>query len=193
MIYAGGWPYNPDKDEIEDPGWSEDGAKKGAALPRFAMMDQWGDTVDIYDFANQGKPILFDISTMWCPPCNDLAAWLDYDPEVNLGETYEPIREAVENGDIYWITALSEDKQYNPPDLEDLEKWYGWYPTEEILILADNEPNESGYTNLMLWADLMYFPSVMFINEDMVVEKYKFDNWTKALDEALEYLEESSD
>ena len=30
----------------------------------------------LYDFANQGKMILIELSAAWCSPCNDLAKWI---------------------------------------------------------------------------------------------------------------------
>ena len=30
----------------------------------------------LYDFANQGKLTLIELSAAWCGPCNDVAGWL---------------------------------------------------------------------------------------------------------------------
>ena len=103
--YQGGWPVNNNSDKISDPGFDLPcpGAtgcecttnadcennncqshpkgnycvpKKGDILPRFEAIDQFGESVDLYDFANQGKMILIELSAAWCAPCNDLANWL---------------------------------------------------------------------------------------------------------------------
>ena len=42
VIYVGGWPYNRDKDQIQDPGWAST-AEIGARLPHYTAVDQYGD------------------------------------------------------------------------------------------------------------------------------------------------------
>jgi len=61
MIYTGGWPYYANKDSITDPGLSSS-PDSGATFPRLQLTDQFGETVDIYDYAYQGKPIIVDLS-----------------------------------------------------------------------------------------------------------------------------------
>lgn len=65
LIYTGGWPYNAEKDAVDDPGW--DGkAREGKQFPRFVGVDQYGEEVDIYDYAMQeGKPVVIDLSAEW--------------------------------------------------------------------------------------------------------------------------------
>lgn len=63
-IYTGYWPYNPDKDSVEDPGW-DTRAAEGNAFPHFIGVDQYGEEVDIYDYAMQGRPVVIDLSAEW--------------------------------------------------------------------------------------------------------------------------------
>ena len=49
---------------------------KGAKVPRFIGVDQFGDYFDLYDLANQGYLILIEISAMWTSPSHLLSAWL---------------------------------------------------------------------------------------------------------------------
>ena len=103
-VYLGSWPYNPDKDLISDPGFGTCPAANGckcdtedmcpensectqlnvgmycvpkieSRVPRFKGVDQFGDEFDLYDLANQGKPILIEISTPWPQACKDFSAW----------------------------------------------------------------------------------------------------------------------
>ena len=84
---------------------------EGAPCMRSEMLDQFGDQVDLYDFAGQGKYIAIDISAMWCPPCKDLAdAIAKGDSSAGWGK----IPDLVHNGDIYWITIL-ENNDYELP------------------------------------------------------------------------------
>ena len=120
-IYHGNWPYNPDKDQIESPGWEKclDGEcigfgscnpadkdddasdwqdptgcslKNGLKLPRWTAKDQYGDLVDIYDFIGTGKPIVLDVATPYCKPCKALAAYFATgDPNHTTVHSPEPL------------------------------------------------------------------------------------------------------
>ena len=51
-------------------------------------MDQWGDMVDPYDFAGQGKYVVVHIAAIWNPPCNDLASAIaSGNPNAGWGRT----------------------------------------------------------------------------------------------------------
>ena len=52
--------------------------KVGDTFAHFYGVDQYGEMVDIYDFANQGKYILIEMGAVWCSPCNLLANWFSY-------------------------------------------------------------------------------------------------------------------
>lgn len=87
-IYKAGWPFYPRKDDIANPGWTG-GHGIGNVLPRFdnpdgsfGWVDQFGDTVDIYDFAYTGKPIILDLSEYRCYYCHELAKMLAGKPSV---------------------------------------------------------------------------------------------------------------
>ena len=71
-IYEGNWPYNPRKSQMTDPGW-EGTPAVGTALPRFRALDQYGEEVDLYDFALQGRRIALEVGTRHCSPCKGLA------------------------------------------------------------------------------------------------------------------------
>lgn len=138
-IYIGWWPYNRLKGQIEDPGWAEP-ATRGGRLPRFAWIDQHGDLVDIYDFLDDDKPVVIDVSAMWCPWCHDLAAWLDDQPsafdENPAFADYEPVREAVRDGRIHWVTVLVADDYAVAPTEGTLAAWSEAYPNPEVALLA---------------------------------------------------------
>jgi thiol-disulfide isomerase/thioredoxin len=143
VIYTGGWPYNMDKESIEDPGW-ESSFEEGATLPRFVGVDQFGQEVDVYDLAGQGVPIAIDMSTEWCAPCNALSAWLDGETDALEGydwwdEDYQQIPALVAEGDILWLTILYEDSDHNDADAALAARWYEAYPHPSIPVLVDSE------------------------------------------------------
>ena len=49
--------------------------EKGDVFPNFRLIDQFGNPVELYDFANQGQWVIVEMAAAWCPGCNDLAAW----------------------------------------------------------------------------------------------------------------------
>src|SRR5439155_6949053 len=49
-IYQGGWPFQRDKDQVVDPGFATKPVL-GAIVPRLVAHDQFGELVDLYDFA----------------------------------------------------------------------------------------------------------------------------------------------
>jgi hypothetical protein len=164
VIYAGGWPYNPDKDAIEDPGWDSEAAE-GRVLPRYLALDQYGDEVDLYDFAGHDRQIVLDIGTWFCEPCKVLAAWLadgDLSELEELGwwnEDFEPLREEVQSGDLYWITVLWSGGV--PVTAQDVTEWHNTWPNHHIPVLADAE------LDLQSYLQVQAMPNISVVDSDM--------------------------
>ena len=120
VIYVGGWPYNMDKDSLEDPGWETD-SEVGAMLPDYTAVDQHGDMVDFYDYAGRGVPIVLDMGTIWCEPCKSMSAYLsDGDLEhveqwAWWKEDYEGLYELVRDGELSWVTVLFSTSESSGP------------------------------------------------------------------------------
>lgn len=174
VIYVGGWPYNPTKDDLADPGWEGAAAEKDAMVPRVVYLDQHGDMVDIYDFAQQGKPIVFDISATWCPPCNGMADWISgQGDDYGFGNSWPNVPAAVANGDVYWITVLGQKDNGDLPTQKTLEKWAEAYPDEHVPVLADDGEFQDMYVSA--------WPTLFIVDENMVITKDSFDDYTKVL------------
>lgn len=161
--YTGGWPFQPDatKDDV---------AKQGEAVPdvdgrfkRFTLVDQFGDRVDLYDFAQQGKSIIIDISAEWCGPCNEMAAWMDGENDTYNDILGTNVRKAVNQGDMIWITVLGEDSDANPAPPATAKRWYREYKNEHIPVLADTR-----YA-VTEWSELGFWPYLFVLDEDMMI------------------------
>jgi hypothetical protein len=180
VIYAGGWPYQRDKDQIEDPGF-EGEATVGGVMPRLVGFDQFGDEVDVYDFALHGRPIVVDLSAIWCEACKDLARWLAGEPStLDASPEYAPIVAKVRAGEIHWITVIFEDALGNAAGPEHAVAWAETFPHPDVAVLADDD---------RALADFLYpgsFPNLQLLDEDMTFRVYDRFDYRPALDALLD-------
>lgn len=157
-IYAGGWPYQPDKDNWEDPGLFGSLAV-GETLGGFSGTDQHGETVDLYDLFGHGKPVVVDLSAQWCVPCRDIAGWLE-------GESYETFagldaaRDAVDQGELLWVTVLVQDNNLSPATSQTVSEWHTEFPHPEVPVLADPQGSLHGHFGGPL------FPALFLVDSD---------------------------
>lgn len=177
VIYVGGWPYNPDKEELSDPGWGGE-AKVGATLPRFAWRDQFGDRVDVWDLALQGRPVVIDLSGMWCGWCQEMAAWLNHQPSTfdAYAETTPWVSEVpalVDAGAVQWVTVLDADPQGTSVNVDDLADWYAAYPNPAVPVLGDVR------MELAAWTGTDAYPTLLLLDERLEVLAFDPDApWT---------------
>ncbi len=177
VIYEGGWPYNMDKDAIVDPGWDSEPAD-GTTLPEFIAVDQYGDQVSLYDFAGRGRPVILDVGTKWCSPCQAIAAYLSTGDTTQLmeeydqywwEEEYEGLFELVQSGEISWVTILFSTSETSGPATEaDAAEWHEAYENPMVPVLADTD------LTLHDFLDIQSFPAISVVDEGMVFEV--FDN-----------------
>ncbi len=178
--YTGGWPFNANKDDLGSPDWASV-ASVGAQVPRFVGVDQYGDSVDLYDFAGHGVPIVIDMGTIYCSPCQALASYLSdgdmspliwkVDEETGEGEyfpwwkpEYEGLRQMVIDGEIYWITVLFNESASGPSDQEECASWHEQFPNDHIPVLADAD------LELKTWFGIESYPTLNLVSTDMVLE-----------------------
>jgi hypothetical protein len=178
--YEGGWPVNPEKDDIVEP---EDGdrAVEGNQVPRFILQDQFGEMVDIYDFAGQGVPVAIDLSGVWCYWCNELAQLLEGNDRSDLwGSGWDEIGEVIANGDVYWITILDADANYDTIELDEVQDWADKYENEYIPVLADPDMEVAD------WLSPRGYPTVLLVDENMTITVLNKGDYTEALDAIME-------
>lgn len=149
-IYKGRWPYYADKDSISGGGMNNT-VEVGKRFGRAKAKDQFGDTVDLFDFYNSDKPVVVDISAEWCGPCNSLAAWLDGEPDAYYDQFWAGAPDAIKNGDIYWVTVIGQDIYGQPADKATATRWYDAYPSKQIPVLADDDSSIVDHAGLQWW------------------------------------------
>ncbi len=160
--YDGGWPLQVPsiKDEIE--GMRQEGARAevGNRFLRVTLVDQFGEMVDLYDFAGHGKNVVIDLSAGWCPPCRDLASYLDgEDIGLDAGA-----RDAVNAGDVYWVTFIGEDESGGPAGQRAAKSWARDFPHPKIAVLGDKEAITVDYA-VEAW------PTLLLLNENMKIKR----------------------
>lgn len=176
-IYRGNWPYYRHKDDLTGGG-RQGVAQVGERFGRFKLVDQFGEKVDLFDFYNEErKMILIDQSATWCPPCNATAAYMD--GEENGYTHLRPLRDAVERGDLYWITVLIQDGNGAPAQPETVREWYDRYKTREIPVLADGDYDVASYM------PAPGIPAFALLNPDLTVAAFDPADGFVGLDAAI--------
>lgn len=158
VIYKGGWPYVANKDALKEIGVDGDVAKLNKQFARFVMKDQFRDEVDLYDFYNlEGKPVLFDVSAQWCPPCQLLAEFFEGNddflgvPAAEVEPAFFELRTAIENGDAYWITIMGQQNNGDNAVQKTAIEWYDDFPADSIPVLVDPDYSAVEYVQLEAW------------------------------------------
>jgi peroxiredoxin len=81
----------------------------GQVVPDVRMPDQFGEEVSLWQFS--GQVLLFDVSTMWCAPCQELAQGTQASIEYYADDPFT------------YLTILQENVESQPPEHEDLIRW----------------------------------------------------------------------
>ena len=152
------WPSQTPPAETVEQGFSS-----GEVPPDFRGTDQHGDEVSLWQF--YGMLVVVDISTMWCAPCQELAA--------DVEETYHHYLE----DEVMYLTVLPENLQSEPPTIDDLNQWADAFGISAP-VLGDAE----GWSyNLVPQGSTEGFPNIMLLDRDLSV----LDNELEASDAAI--------
>ncbi len=176
LIYDGGWPYNPGKDAMADPGW--DGkARVGKAMPRFAWVDQNEQEVDIYDFAGQGKPVVIDVSGVWCYKCNELASLIEGEASELSGYGWDNLGSVIDTGKVLYITVLDAGNGSAATEIDQkaVNKWVKAYPNPNIAVLQDVDQE------LIAWLKGAGYPTLFMLDENLEITVYDKADYTAVL------------
>ena len=147
----------------------------GRQVCDFSMIDENGDEVWLYDL--MGKPVILDLSAMWCGPCQRAA------------EEVQEVQDA--HSELTYLTILIENLQSNPPAWSDLQVW-------ENELGIDSAPTWGGSrelissdpTEIESQLFLSGWPTFYFLDSELRVVGYQrgFDSdiiegWAESLTE----------
>lgn len=90
-----------------------------------------------------GKPIVFDMSALWCGPCHDMAAYMAGQGG-NYPNVMPYIKTWVDEGAIEWVTIMAQDSSGQPSTPANVGSWEDMYPNENIIVITGT-PEIEGY------------------------------------------------
>ena len=157
----------------------------GSIFPEFVAEDQFGEMVNIYDFANNGKYILIELGTVWCSPCNTLASLISYgDNDIKSKgfwkSEYDLIIDMIKQEEVYFITVLYEDEFRDNATSYTAYEWYDNYPEDNILVLADE------FKILHSLIKPTGIPTIILVNENMEIVQASTRGFNGAFDKLLD-------
>lgn len=175
---------SPERPECENEGnvWSHadpaptgleaQGFEEGERPPDFCQLDQNGDKVSLYQF--YGSPVIVDVSTGWCAPCQQLAH--------GIGQTQ---REYEDFGLVY-MSVFPQDFVSAPPTPEFADVWEKEFmvrqdldelPLDDIApVIADVDLwsfgiTETQFPRLLLLDEELRVVSVLPTNDDAIQDE----------------------
>tara|TARA_A100001011_G_scaffold400411_1_gene514748 strand:- start:2056 stop:2571 length:516 start_codon:yes stop_codon:yes gene_type:complete len=143
----------------------------------FSAINEFSQETNLYDFYS--RPIVLDLSAMWCPPCQAAAAEVE-----ELAKLYE-------DEDLIYLTVLIENKQGLPPTEEDIKWWLEeWGIIEQPVLgsnrgLIDNNDAEKGWL-------LQGWPTFYFIDEEMKIQGYMNGYSRNGVIDGINFITEKS-
>lgn len=137
------WPAAESVPPLEGEGFAE-----GEVVEHELLPDQNGDTVDLWQF--YGIVWVLDVSTIWCSPCQAMAAGLQA-----TADKYK------DDGFVY-LTVLSENLDGDVPVQEELVGW-----SESFSIL--DQPITSDTTGFSVPITNGQYPALLVIDRDLTV------------------------
>jgi thiol-disulfide isomerase/thioredoxin len=111
---------------VPPEGLQPEGFDVGEVVPDLRLPDQHGDVVSLWQF--YGDLIVLDVSTIWCGPCQELAAGTEATAQAHAAEG------------LAYITVLQQDLEGDPPDAADLNLWVTEFGITAPVLGDDQDP-----------------------------------------------------
>lgn len=163
VIYVGGWPYYFEKEELNGGSYLRPIAV-GSRFARIDLPDQNDDRLDLFDFYNDTKPVVIDLSAQWASTCQDLSSWLvGRDDPAGHAAIWPAGPAVVARGDVYWITVIGENDGFLPATQRTARQWADAWPSDRVVVVAENDYDTYEYC----LADTL--PALVLLEPDLKV------------------------
>ena len=121
--YAGGWEVGCCQDDIVPSPWEPDAIEPGLVLPDWTFIDQYGESVRLYDFCHEA--IYFEYVAMWCTSCQAHAPVV-----AGLFDTY------ADRG-LMTLTFMSESWSGGAPSQSDVTEWANTFGHDGLVVYSE--------------------------------------------------------
>jgi len=147
-------PGNDVVQNLYDPAvnWKTCGSNVESHACNIISFDHDGNAFDLYQ--HYGSLIVLDFSAMWCGPCNSAAA-----------EAQE-VQNLYANDDLIYITVLVENRDREPPTLDDIQEWATDYSNTTAPVVAGERAmlqSSGGDWEVTGW------PTFFYVDREMVI------------------------
>lgn len=142
------WPTYDDKDSLGDPDTAALHPINGAAVPRLRTLDQFGDPVDLYDFAGSEVPVVVQFVYPGDDGVSqDLGQLLSDGTGPLASGSLGPLPSAVANNELFYVRIISV-KSLSTGGLAteaDLTRWNEEFPRDDSPLLLDQDAEFFNY------------------------------------------------
>ena len=133
--------------------WDECSFRIGEHICDLDLVDQNADPFNLY--SHYGRPMIIDLSAMWCAPCNRSAPWADVF-----------VQRYVEHN-LLWATILIDNAAGNEPNAADLAHWVETHEIDSSFVLKGSREliDPAGEVGFPLTS----WPTFIFVDDEMVI------------------------
>lgn len=129
-------------------------AAAGDKVCNFILRDQDGKLFELYE--HEGKVIVLDFATSWCPPCQEAGMYVQ-----GIQDDYED--------EIVFVTVLLDGYTYGePPTLAELEAWVDTHNITTAPVLFGSREMMTDFAGDRGYI-VTAFPTYVYINRNLIL------------------------